>query len=65
VLVTHDTSTFPPALAHRFEAGLPVPRTILVPQSMAHGAAIVQILLLVVAGTELDWEARAIRLPLR
>jgi hypothetical protein len=65
VILTQDVRTFSAFIEARLEAGLPVARTILVPQGVAMGDAIDGVELVLAAGVERDWQVSVVRLPLR
>src|SRR5688572_27881652 len=64
VLLTHDAKTIYP-LVYQLRAQLrPVPRVIIVAQSMAVRGAIDEIEVVLLAATDADWERNPFRLPL-
>lgn len=65
VLLTQDAKTMVPFAERRLAAGELVPRLVLVPRWMAIGAAIDDIELVLLAGTNDDWHESIMRLPLR
>jgi predicted nuclease of predicted toxin-antitoxin system len=63
-LLTHDTKTMPGLIERLMRSGDPVPHVILVPQRMPTASAIEQVAIVLVAGTDADWVAGYIWLPI-
>ena len=64
VLVTHDKRTMPGHMAERAARGMSLPRVVIVPKNLGVGRAIEEIEVLLLAGTEADWQQNPWRLPL-
>ncbi len=64
VLITHDAQTIPKFAYARVEQGKPMPGVIVVPQSMAIGDAIEELVLIIECCTEGELVNRVLRLPL-
>lgn len=64
VLLTHDVRTIPAFAYERLQAGEPMPGVIVVPDRMAIGVAIDELILLLEAGEERDLTFQVLYLPL-
>lgn len=64
ILLTHDAATVPEAAMSRLAQGAPLPGVLIIRRSLALGAAIDDMLLIIVAGTPDDWEGKVRYLPL-
>lgn len=64
VILTHDVKTMIPFAKQRIEAGLPMAGMVAFPDDFPIGKAIDDLLLLLIAGTEDEWENRIERIPL-
>ena len=64
ILLTQDDKTMHQAATARFDAGLPMARVIVVPQSMPLAQAIAELVLLLTCGEPDDWVNGLVRLPL-
>lgn len=64
VLLTHDVRTLPAFAYERLEAEDPLPGVIVVPDRMAIGLAIDELILLLEAGTDGDLAMQVLFLPL-
>jgi hypothetical protein len=64
LVVTQDVNTLPGYAFERVRAGLPMPGVLEVPQRMAVGQAIEDLLLLVECSHDGEWEGRVLHLPL-
>jgi hypothetical protein len=64
VLLTHDVNTVPRFAYDRLERGAPMPGVVVVPDQMAIGQAIEELVLLIEGGTDQDVDLRILHLPL-
>lgn len=64
VILTHDTTTMIPFAEQRIAAGLPMSGMVAFPDKLPIGKAIADLLLILIASTEREWENRIERLPL-
>lgn len=64
VLLSHDVSTVPPAAYQRVGDGKPMPGVFFVPDRMAMGQAIDEILFLSLGVEHAEWEHQVLFLPL-
>lgn len=60
VLLTHDIHTLYPLALERVQEGVPCPRVVVVLESTPIGTAIDQLELLLLAGTDYDWQMGAL-----
>jgi hypothetical protein len=60
VLLTHDIHTLYSLALERVREGIPCPRVVVVLESTPIGTAIDQLELLLLAGTDYDWQLGAI-----
>ncbi len=65
LVLTHDAATFIGFAYHRVDAGLPMPGIIEVRQDLPIGPVIEDLLLLIDASHEGEWDSRVLHLPLR
>jgi hypothetical protein len=65
ILLTHDVSTMIPAMQEQQQNDIPCGFIVFVPDSMAIGTAIENILLLDECATAADWASGVLYLPLR
>jgi hypothetical protein len=63
VLLSHDVHTLYPLALRLSAAGVPIPRTVVVPRRLGRRATIDQLELLLLAGTDDDWGVGVVRLP--
>lgn len=64
VFLTHDVNTVPRFAFERLEAGAPMPGVVVVPDQMAIGQAIEELVVLLELGTERDVDLQVLHLPL-
>ena len=64
ILVTHDLKTIPKHAYERVEAGVSMPGVIAVPDSLAIGQAIEELVTLIDCSEQQEWENLVIYLPL-
>jgi len=64
VLLTHDVNTIPGFAYDRLESGAPMAGVVVVPDQMAIGQAIEELVLLIEYGTREDVELQVLYLPL-
>jgi len=64
VLLTHDVNTVPHFAFKRLEAGRPMPGVVVVPDQMAIGQAIEELVVLVELGTDQDVDLQVLHLPI-
>lgn len=65
LVLTHDFATMIDFAYNRVAEGLPMPGVIAVPQDLAIGEAIDEILLLVECSAENEWENQVVFIPLK
>ena len=65
VLLTHDGRTMPPFAYRRVEAGLPMTGVVIVGRSLSVGDAIEELVLLLGATLDAEWDNQVHRLPMR
>ncbi len=63
VLLTHDGRTMPATLTARVNAGLAVPRVILVSQRLPIGRAIEEVGYILATATDADWDGHVLYVP--
>jgi len=64
VLLTHDAQTVPDFAYQRLREGVPMPGVVIVPDQMAIGRAIEDLVLMLEAGSQDDFEHQILYLPL-
>jgi len=64
VLLTHDVNTVPRFAFERLNVGKPMPGVVVVPDQMAIGMAIEELVVLVELGTDQDVDLQVLHLPL-
>lgn len=65
VLITHDVRTIPKHAYERVRSGLPMPGVVLVSDALSMGEAVEDLLILIEANREDEWEGQIKFVPIR
>ena len=64
MFLTHDAQTVPNFVHDMIRDGVAPPRGVVIPEQMPIGPAVEELVLLLLAGTDVDWQRNPMRLPL-